>query len=179
MPKLIDLTGKRFGRLFVLERADVFCRFDTRWVCECDCGKGVTRFGRSLRNGETKSCGCHDVKALFWSKVKKTKDCWLWQASTTRFGYGIFWIKERRTMVEAHIVAWTFVCGEVPKGVCVLHKCDVPACVNPAHLYLGTKKDNAIDRRDRRRHWIDRDPKMALAHMRRISKLGARMRRRK
>jgi len=53
MPASIDLTGKRFGRLVVVERAD-----DHRWSCRCDCGNEKTLPGDSLRSGQTRSCGC-------------------------------------------------------------------------------------------------------------------------
>ena len=68
--KTIDLTGKRFGRLTVIERGeDYVCwtlhpnaeptRFTApKWRCICDCGKEVTVLGASLRNGNTRSCGC-------------------------------------------------------------------------------------------------------------------------
>lgn len=54
--------------------------------------------------------------------------------------------------VAAHIVSWILHNGEVPTGLCVLHKCDVRRCVNPEHLYLGTKKQN-------RKDFMDRHPK--------------------
>lgn len=51
----------------------------------------------------------------------------------------------------AHRAAWEEVNGEIPKGMCVLHECDNPPCVNIGHLYLGTRKDNAQDREARGR----------------------------
>lgn len=56
MPKLVDLTGQRFGKLTVLERDKT--RKYTAWICKCDCGKIVSRLASSLRDGDTLSCGC-------------------------------------------------------------------------------------------------------------------------
>lgn len=65
MPKtrLIDLTGKRFGRLVVLERTGTYKGVDGSggspiWKCQCDCGAITEVIGRNLRNGVTNSCGC-------------------------------------------------------------------------------------------------------------------------
>ena len=64
---LIDLTGMRFGRLVVLERAEDHIypsgKHRPRWKCKCDCGKEIITNGNYLKNGDTKSCGCahHDM----------------------------------------------------------------------------------------------------------------------
>lgn len=59
MGKLIDLTGKRYGRLIVLKRAkDNDCHNKPRWLCKCDCGNVLEVSGASLKSGNTKSCGC-------------------------------------------------------------------------------------------------------------------------
>ena len=56
---LIDMTGKRVGRLTVLELGEKKGKYTGAfWKCKCDCGRTVTVPGRSLRNGETRSCGC-------------------------------------------------------------------------------------------------------------------------
>lgn len=55
--KLIDLTGKRFGRLLVLSKAETR-KGQTFWNCKCDCGNIVAVNAYSLKIGETKSCGC-------------------------------------------------------------------------------------------------------------------------
>lgn len=57
MPKKIDLTGVRFGRLTVI-RKDNYTNWHTYWVCQCDCGNQVSVSSQSLRKGATRSCGC-------------------------------------------------------------------------------------------------------------------------
>ena len=73
----------------------------------------------------------------------KTK-CWEWKASTSSTGYGYFYFPPRN-MVRAHVASWLLHRGD-RKGLHVLHKCDNPSCVNPAHLKLGTHQDNMRDR---------------------------------
>lgn len=58
MGKAIDLTGQRFGRLTVIERAENDKYGRLTWKCECDCGKNKIVNGQSLIRGKTKSCGC-------------------------------------------------------------------------------------------------------------------------
>lgn len=79
----------------------------------------------------------------FWSKVKKSSGCWEWIASLDHQGYGHF--KFNGKMVGAHRMSYMIRCGDIPKGMCVLHKCDNPICVRPSHLFLGTLKDNTQD----------------------------------
>lgn len=70
--------------------------------------------------------------------------CWLWNASTVHGGYGQFGYKG--TMRRAHRVAYMLYVGEIPEGLQVLHKCDVPWCVNPDHFFIGTNTDNMRDK---------------------------------
>ena len=63
MPKLIDLTGKRFGKLIVLSRNKNNTKNNhPRWNCRCDCGKEIIVQGSHLRSGHTQSCGCVQKK---------------------------------------------------------------------------------------------------------------------
>lgn len=91
-----------------------------------------------------------DLKAKFAARIEKTPTCWLWAGAKGHFGYGV--LKHDGKQVYAHRVAWRLSHGEIQNGQCVLHKCDTPACVNPAHLFLGTKADNARDRDAKGRH---------------------------
>ena len=78
----------------------------------------------------------------FWSKVNKNGDCWEWD-SCMRSGYGAF--KLNGKSVSAHRISWIMANGDIPDGMGILHKCNNRCCVNPAHLYVGTQKDNVRD----------------------------------
>jgi hypothetical protein len=86
------------------------------------------------------------VETRFWRFVKKTNTCWLWTGATTAFGYGLINAGGRAgKTTRAHRISYTLHVGPIPAGLCVLHRCDTPACVNPAHLFLGTYDDNNKD----------------------------------
>lgn len=80
----------------------------------------------------------------YWRKVNKTASCWLWTASTDSHGYGQFMFEPGK-LSRASRIAWQLTRGDIPAGLMVLHRCDVPLCVNPEHLFLGTAQDNAQD----------------------------------
>jgi hypothetical protein len=79
--------------------------------------------------------------------------CWLHEGSPKNaYGHAAFKLGGRGTPVEfAHRVAYRLAYGEIPNGKMVLHTCDTACCVNPAHLYAGTAKDNARDMLERNR----------------------------
>lgn len=88
------------------------------------------------------------IEQRFWTKVNKTSDCWLWTAATIR-GYGQIAIDRRPHY--AHRVSWELVNGPIPDGLECLHRCDVPLCVRPDHLFLGSQQDNLADARQKGR----------------------------
>lgn len=88
-----------------------------------------------------------DAEARFKKYVDHSagpNGCWIWTGSKSSTGYGH--IKINRATVKAHRLSYMLAHGPIPDGLCVLHRCDVPLCVNPAHLFLGTNADNVRDR---------------------------------
>lgn len=92
-----------------------------------------------------------DRTKRFWSKVRKTPTCWLWTASLDRYGYGVFSLGRGKNE-RAHRYSYKAFYGFVPRGKLVLHRCDNPKCVNPAHLFAGTNRDNTRDMMAKGRH---------------------------
>lgn len=83
----------------------------------------------------------------FWKYVNKTEDCWLWTGGQIK-GYGQISVPEKK---YSHRFSWEMHNGSIPTDTCVLHRCDVPLCVRPDHLFLGTHADNTRDRIAKRR----------------------------
>lgn len=79
----------------------------------------------------------------FWLRVDKTDDCWVWIGFRNRDGYGRAPFGGVTHM--AHRLSWILHFGPIPPKKLICHRCDVPACVRPDHLFVGTQLDNMID----------------------------------
>lgn len=87
----------------------------------------------------------------FWAKVNAGADneCWLWTASTFKFGHGAFWFNGK--VWGAHQFSYLLHNQDYDEKKFVCHTCDVPQCVNPSHLYLGDHESNMQDMVERGR----------------------------
>lgn len=81
-----------------------------------------------------------------YADVRGPDECWLWQRFCDDFGYGHVYDPATKASRDAHVAAWELANGPVPEGMLVRHLCNVPACVNPRHLALGTQADNMRDK---------------------------------
>lgn len=98
------------------------------------------------------------AKERFWKHVtKKDGGCWLWIGAINHNGYGTYRDDEKRA-VRAHRFSFQIANGEIPNGMRILHKCDVPNCVNPSHLFLGTDLDNVRDAQAKGRFKVAKVP---------------------
>lgn len=85
----------------------------------------------------------------FWNhvEVRSENECWLWNGPKNKGGYGYVGAFKKRKIL-AHRVSWFIHNGAIPDELFVLHDCpdgDLPCCVNPKHLWLGTSQDNKRD----------------------------------
>ena len=112
-------------------------------------------YRRWQRTGLTtkKPVGTTEERLLENIRKRKKTGCWLWTGQRKRHGYGV--IKIGGIETKTHRAMWEVVNGPIPDGLCVLHRCDVPPCCNPEHLFLGTQGDNVRDCcKKGRRQWL-------------------------
>ena len=164
---MIDMTGHRRGRLVAVRHIG-----RGFWLCRCDCGQESEVTGTDLREtGDTgiRSCGClkremytprHRLEQRY---VKSPTGCWLWTGVANNSGYGRIVVND--VLKLAHRVSYEIYVGPIPDGMCLCHRCDVRLCVNPDHLFLGTRVDNTADMVAKGRQAIgDRQSKAKLTY---------------
>lgn len=96
----------------------------------------------------------------FWKKVRQAgpDECWEWMRARTARGYGQIGVNGR--VCYAHRLSYELTYGSIPDGLQVLHRCDNPPCVNPAHLFLGTQKINMQDCSNKNRLGAQQHPEL-------------------
>ena len=107
-------------------------------------------------------------KLPFWERVEAQtvideKGCHIFTGTKDECGYGRIW--QSKKLVRLHRATYEKLHGEIPKGLVILHKCDVPACINPDHLVLGTQGDNVKDMNIKNRNNNVRGSKHGMAKL--------------
>ena len=80
----------------------------------------------------------------FCRNIAKANECWIWMGNVEAEGYGTIEFKD--STYKAHRIAYYLHHGIDPGKQCVCHKCDNKVCINPNHLFLGSRADNNEDR---------------------------------
>ena len=82
----------------------------------------------------------------FWSKINKTKSCWIWLGNKNKQGYGdIQWSKDGiKKHIRAHRLSYTLLKGVIPNNLQIDHLCKNTTCVNPEHLEIVTSRENTL-----------------------------------
>jgi hypothetical protein len=84
-----------------------------------------------------------DFEKRFHSRYTRGNGCWLWSGACDQDGYGV--IKYKKRQYRVHRVMYELCNGPIPNGKVVMHTCDVPGCVRPDHLKVGTNLENTRD----------------------------------
>jgi len=105
----------------------------------CHSGKGVSMRSTQDRFEEKVS-------------IEPNSGCWLWTGAANAAGYGRLYVWPEGKHQKAHRISYELHVGAIPDGMFVCHRCDNPSCVNPQHLFIGTRQDNVDDMNRKGRH---------------------------
>ena len=142
MEKICETCGRTFSK----RPKDSMDQWADRAYCSLPCSNATKKFT--------------PPHLVFWRNTEKKgpDDCWPWHGTRDRYGYGR--IVCLNSIQKAHRVSYEMANGPIQDGLLVMHSCDNPNCVNPAHLSVGTQKQNtytarisAARVRTRRRIW--------------------------
>ena len=114
--------------------------------------KWLKQFWKEVKQGKRKTSKrpgrpAKSYEERFWEKVVKggIDDCWIFNSTKGGGDYGMLSVPKGQEAM-AHRISWILHHGPIPDDLFVLHTCDVPKCVNPNHLFLGTTQDNSNDK---------------------------------
>lgn len=111
------------------------------WICR---GPILNKIEKSLPTGRNK------WTFRFRGRFKINKNgCFIYTGKVDKDGYPSFSYLNK--FIRGNQLSWILMNGEIPNGMCVCHTCDDPRCINPAHLFLGTNKENTADRNEKNR----------------------------